>query len=321
MYLTSRMLYLYVETPLHAGTGAGLGAVDLPIQRERTTGYPIVQASGLKGALRSAMPEGDPDTEAVFGPDSSRAELHAGAFSPGDARILLFPVRSLKGVFAWTTSLHALRRWQREARYLGFALPDLPTALPEQLEGEETPCYAAPGVTTPDGYVVLEEFAYKVQVSPTNEQNAAIVPALASWLGQNLLPDTLGQYWKNQLADKLVILPDEDFRDFVNYATEVLTRIRLEPDTKTVARGALWTEEHLPADSLLYAPMRATRLRMNKNQFPAAWDEFKEDAEGQASKVLDWVQEKVPARLQIGGDETLGRGIVSLRWNTSEVQV
>jgi len=82
----------------------------------------------------------------------------------------------------------------------------------------------------------------------------------------------------------------------------------------------LWTEEHLPADALLYAPVRATRLRMEKDQFPTAWNELKEDARGQADKVLNWVQEKVPTRLQIGGDETLGRGIVSLRWNSSEVQ-
>ena len=53
MFLESKILFIFAETPLHAGTGSGLGAVDLPIQRERSTGYPIVQASGLKGALRS----------------------------------------------------------------------------------------------------------------------------------------------------------------------------------------------------------------------------------------------------------------------------
>ena len=53
MFEASAMLYLYVETPLHAGSGSSVGVVDLPIQRERVTGYPVVQASGLKGKLRS----------------------------------------------------------------------------------------------------------------------------------------------------------------------------------------------------------------------------------------------------------------------------
>src|SRR5581483_2232234 len=52
MFEATRMLFIYVETPLHAGSGRGLGAVDLPIQRERTTNYPIVQASSLKGRMR-----------------------------------------------------------------------------------------------------------------------------------------------------------------------------------------------------------------------------------------------------------------------------
>jgi CRISPR-associated protein Cmr4 len=42
MILETTMLYLYVETPLHAGTGSGLSSVDLPIQRERTTQYPMI---------------------------------------------------------------------------------------------------------------------------------------------------------------------------------------------------------------------------------------------------------------------------------------
>ncbi len=35
-------LYLYTETPLHAGVGSGLSSIDLPIQRERTTQYPMI---------------------------------------------------------------------------------------------------------------------------------------------------------------------------------------------------------------------------------------------------------------------------------------
>lgn len=321
MYLKSSLLFIYVETPLHAGAGAGLGAVDLPIQRERPTGYPMVQASGLKGALRSEASGTAQEISAVFGPDTTKekdAELHAGALAMSDARILLFPVRSLKGVFAWTTSLDALQRWHREATMAGIAnLPTLPAEPPTSARADETPCYVSGNGATVDGQVgqekvkqvVLEEFTYTVRQS---DVVAKQVKDLADWLAKCALPTGLSDYWRNGLRAKLVILPDEEFRDFLMHATEILTRIRLETDSKTVQQGALWTEEHLPTDSLLYAPAHATRLRVNGDRVPAAWKGL-EPAQ-QATAVLKWVSEKIPARLQLGGDETVGRGIVSLRW-------
>ena len=42
MFQAKKILFLYVETPLHAGTGRGLGAVDLPIQ---WTGQPDTPSS------------------------------------------------------------------------------------------------------------------------------------------------------------------------------------------------------------------------------------------------------------------------------------
>jgi CRISPR-associated protein Cmr4 len=52
MFRAARMLFLYTETPLHAGSGTNVVGVDLPIQRERHTQYPMIQSSGIKGALR-----------------------------------------------------------------------------------------------------------------------------------------------------------------------------------------------------------------------------------------------------------------------------
>lgn len=55
MYRLVRPLFLICETPLHAGSGSDLGIVDLPIQRERHTGFPEIEGSSLKGALREAI--------------------------------------------------------------------------------------------------------------------------------------------------------------------------------------------------------------------------------------------------------------------------
>jgi CRISPR/Cas system CMR subunit Cmr4 (Cas7 group RAMP superfamily) len=65
-----RVLFLFAETPVHAGGSEAVGPVDLPIQREASTGLPVIWGQSLKGALRQAVRDatGDkPDEEAVFG--------------------------------------------------------------------------------------------------------------------------------------------------------------------------------------------------------------------------------------------------------------
>src|SRR5260370_2889185 len=117
MITAKTMLYLYVETLLHAGVGSGLSSIDLPIQRERTTQYPMIQGSGIKGKLRATAEDVIKDkstTDVLFGPATSGGDDYAGALIAGDARILLFPVRSLNGVFAYTTSYDVLSRFKRD---------------------------------------------------------------------------------------------------------------------------------------------------------------------------------------------------------------
>ncbi|NPV08296.1 MAG: type III-B CRISPR module RAMP protein Cmr4 [Anaerolineae bacterium] len=303
MYEGKRMLFIYVETPLHAGTGSGLGGVDLPIQRERVTGYPMVQASSLKGRLRALVREHyadgseDPDQHpvvlALFGRAGSAGENYAGALSPGDARLLLFPVRSLSGVFAWTTCADVLARFARQAELAGLGLPD---SLPE--EGPQADEVWVGGNALLAGKrVVLEDYSF----TPRNRPEVA---ALGGWLAKTALPDEGYDYWKRELPRKLAILSDDAFRDFAQHATEVQTHIRLSPETKTVAgergAGALWTVESLPPDTLLYAPILATASRQPESKLSA-------------EEVLGKLEECELTHTQLGGDETTGQGWVALR--------
>jgi CRISPR-associated protein Cmr4 len=290
MFEATRMLFIYVETPLHAGTGRGLGAVDLPIQRERTTSYPIVQASSIKGRLR-AEAKGkipDPEHQAIFGPEAGNASDHAGALSTGDARILLFPVRSLAGVFAWVTSIDALARFQREA-----ALVELPLKWEEILAPSKEGAWVNGDTLKAGESVVLEEFSF------TPKKNA-VVETIGKWLAEKALPD--GEeygYWRKMLPQKLCILPEDAFRDFVQYSTEIQTHIKIDPSTKTVAGTALWTSESLPVDTLLYAPLMATKSRNGVKL--------------SATEILKKISDLNLSRTQLGGDETTGQGMVALR--------
>ncbi len=312
MIQAKSILYVYVETSLHAGSGRGLGAIDLPIQREQTTGYPMVQASGLKGRLRA---ETDPDNNpnppeprlskdewlTIFGPDAGEnASEFAGAFSVGDLRLLLFPVRSLSGVFAWTTSVDVLQRFQRDALAAGveFKKDDFP--IPNEPANDKV--YIGDNTDVLVGTsVVLEEFSFE-----KDESQKTAVNAIAKWIVDTVLPRETDfpeyTYWREQLPKKLCILPKNAFRDFATYATEVQTHIKIEPATKTVQSGALWTVESLPTDTVMYAPLMATPPRRKPPVI----------ADGKA--ILEKVTALKLNRMHLGGDETTGQGMVALRF-------
>jgi len=248
MFQKAMILSLYAETPVHAGTGATPGVVDLPIQRERYTQYPVIQGSGVKGVLRdlaTMQSENNPLLiEAIFGPDSSNASEYASAISVSDARILCFPVRSLKNVFVWITCPFVLARFQRDAQNGGL---EVSWNVPTSLDGKAL--VASQDVLVHNATLILEEFSFPAQQS---EQAQTI----ARWIADHLLPaDTAYQYWHEMFTKRFVILPDDAFRDFVQHATEIVSRTKLDDRTKTVQQGALWTEEYLPSDSLLYSTM------------------------------------------------------------------
>lgn len=297
--MSKSMLFLYAESPLHAGSGRALGTVDLPIQRERVTGYPMIQSSGVKGRLRAEMKTtgklGD-DLFTLFGPETDNASEHAGALSFGDARLLLFPVRSLAGVFAWVTSVDVLARFAREVALTGVNLTiELPKDDAGKLlrpQGEKAWVSGERNVIAGQDKIVLEEFCFDVESINISNIAAELVKALPS--------GTEYEYWRQALGDGLCILPEDAFRDFVMYATEVQTHIKLDPDKKTVESGALWTAESLPVDSLLYVPMLAVGSRREKVRLDAG-------------AVMEKLTTSLPSRINFGGDETTGQGFVALK--------
>ncbi|HCW51693.1 MAG TPA: hypothetical protein DGR79_06470, partial [Clostridiales bacterium] len=52
MTTASRVFWIHALTPLHVGAGQGVGFIDLPVMREKATGWPIVPGSTVKGVMR-----------------------------------------------------------------------------------------------------------------------------------------------------------------------------------------------------------------------------------------------------------------------------
>jgi CRISPR-associated protein Cmr4 len=313
MIENSEVVFFYTESAVHAGDGASTGSIDLPIQRDGQNGHPIFRYGTVKGALRDACRQRSMDTEVantIFGPDTNNASEFGGAATFSDARILLFPIRSLAGVTAWITCPLALALFLRDTTRAGFPAPfTLPTA-PAKGKAFVTQTSAVTLDNTGAGGVLFEEYHLTTVSKPE-------VVTIATWLAANALPAGAEYlYWRDRLKGEnscLAILSDEDFAYFVEHATNVVQRININHDTGTVSNTGLWTEESLPCDSLLYSVIHAKQTHRDKD---AKLSDSVKDAKGVAKTLKESLQ-KQSGLIQLGGNETVGQGLIRLRFLAS----
>jgi len=230
----TRLILLHALTPLHVGTGQAVGNVDLPIAREKATGFPIVPASALKGVLRDYFrnQQGDEAAKQVFG-DTDQA----GAWVFTDLRILCLPVRSFFGVFAYATCPLILERLRRHAEAFGITgFENLSVAV----DGTQI-ALTRDSALQKDGKVYLEDLDLAVK---TGQQVDAVAQAIAD----KLLPE--GE--RSHFTTRFAVVSNDVFTFLSETATEVVARVRLEDATKTVASGGLWYEEAVPAEAIFY---------------------------------------------------------------------
>lgn len=290
----SALLFIHCLTSMHPGTGTVLGVVDLPVQRERHTQWPTVPGSSLKGVLRAACASRagrqDEQVLSAFGPETAAASEHAGALSVSDARLLAFPVRSLKGVFAWTTCSSVLSRLERDLGVVGG--PPL-QKIPNVAENEAATIPNSPlGI---DGRALLEEFDFGLAEEP-------LASAVSGWVASQAVDDS---GTKERIRSHTAILHDNDFTHFVRHSTEVTARVGLDYQRKTVRKGALFYEESLPPETLFYAIVTAEDSRRHGHG---------ESGQG----LIAWLRGKLGRTLQIGGGESVGKGICAVRLVASE---
>lgn len=322
MFKEKRFLFLIVETPLHPGSGSELGLVDLPIQRERHTEFPKIESSGVKGCIREAFENSNVEIminnkkikskdkikykidnveketdyiSLVFGPEGE--EAHAGALTFTDAKILLFPVKSLKGVFAWITCPIVLERLKRDLEMIHISLPDdiknidfnsLINTIPEQ------------STLLVSGKIVLEEYTFELRIDENTKK-------LAEWLSGNIFQIN---FWRDKLKKDIVILSNDDFNQFVKTSTEVITRTKIDDVTGTVQSRALWTEEYLPQDTIMYSIAMFTTPRVTNDDQKGV---FKASSpEEEAKLVAEFFEKGLPKVIQIGGNQNIGKGFVRI---------
>jgi CRISPR-associated protein Cmr4 len=97
-------------------------------------------------------------------------------------------------------------------------------------------------------------------------------------------------------AQRFCVVHDDVMAFLSLHATDVVTRVSLDPDSKTAKDGQLWTEESLPTESILVSVVIA---QPNKGT-------------GSADELLKSLLPIVAGSTQFGGKFTVGRGRVAL---------
>jgi len=332
MFEKALVMYIYAETSLHPGSGMTIsGAVDLPIQRERHTEFPMIQGSSLKGVLRNAPKGAKKDSKIALSnecencPKKKGDEIKeacslcgqifgtqegVGGISITDARILAFPVRTLKGVFGWITCPLVLGRYKRDLTLANIS----PSWNIPQLKEEAIIHSSSDLKVELNGkkYVFIEDLQLEVR-----EKNDELLNDVTKEIARALPDDNTYKEIKEKLKKDLVIVSDDVFRDLIFLTTEVVTRIRIDPVTGTVDKktGGLWSEEYLPTDTIMYS-----LILIPSRYFDIKVEELKEELKIQVSgarntpeKIVKILESYDGQILQIGGDETIGKGFARVK--------
>jgi len=341
MYNKSALLTFYAETPIHMGAGQSVSYVDLPVQREKHTSFPVLWSSGIKGVIRDTTTRKwtKDKVETIFGPEEESSEF-ASCISITDAKILLFPVRSVKSVFAWITCPFVLKRFKGDLEAIGlnFKHNNQEIQIPNVSDDKVVIANENLKIQNYDK-VALEEFVFDADIKDEVRNFSEFLKK------ETIIPQN--ELTKN-LENHLVIVSDNVFKDFVNYAVEIRTRIRIEQAKGTVKEGALFSEELIPSESIFYSLVFITdpyfgierdlydilKSKKEKNEIPN-WEEIKIKLKGDEdtkNKILKKIQNAWKENylkdndiieslklldnslLQLGGDETTGKGYVRLKF-------
>ena len=242
----AKLILLESLTPLHPGSGRGSAYVDLPVQRDEFD-FPTIWSSSLKGALRSTLTlscNGINDAVErvkcrrkvylVFGPETDEASDYASAVSILDARLVLIPARSLRGVWTYVTSPHLLNYLLTYMEVVNHGKRNDLAKLVEQVKGvvkDGTAIISKPDLLVSGNSIVINE----LELSAT--QDATLSQLI------NLLPGDI----RNIASERgLTVVSDSNVQEVVRRSLIIQPRIRLDYATKTVSGGGLWEEEYVP---------------------------------------------------------------------------
>jgi len=283
--MTLHTAHLYLLSPLHTGGSSQEGNL-LGIARETHTDLPYLPASTIRGRLRADTK--DPKTQKFLwgntiqdvtgGQDSN---LTQGAIWVGDGLLLWFPVASLSHGVVWVTSPILVKRW---LRFSGKSLP-LPTV--GQFSGGNTKS------------LFLKDAIFQKDTSDLSLWDQS------DW--SQYIPEGSSE---TEIISNVLVLSDEDCRILIDMS--LWRQVRVNLDDKKNA-DAFRFEEAIPPETVMYFPwgVNAALLDSNKDKACQEFQKLMSDGGNKADSGVNLIK-------QIGGQESLGRGLVEIWLSNSE---
>ena len=315
-----KILTFYAISPIHAGSGSMISAIDLPIQRERHTNWPHIQASSVKGALRDHYRNFSPQNDEklinfIFGSDYENDNLPGnpeesipGCIAVTDTKLLAFPVRSNVAPFLWITCPLAIQRLNSDLEFTGSPVHFQVDSLKKE-EG----MWVRNEINSKDKNILLEDTVVKIE----REGGEGEIDYKKPW--DMILPANI---------NRLLLVEDEIYTYLVETATEIQTQIKIDSNSGTTKTGSLRYQELLPADSFLYTlvyfkdkyvpdyPKKNEEKEKNEEDEKALEELYNQVKNLQMEAIIKSVETTINGFIQIGGDYTLGRGLCAIKWIT-----
>lgn len=297
-YSLGDLILLRAVTMLHPGVGRSSEIVDLPVQRDNLS-FPIIYSSSLKGALKSGLwGEDRRSARAIFGPDPDEEGKYPSAVIIGDAFTLVFPIRSLVGVYAFITSPILLNRLVETIKVIEASgkvnerIESLKISVENALEAFETKVKRRTEVlvSTPS-LLQIEQIGGDIIVNEELRLNPITDKSIES------LEDGFGIE-----HGRLLLAKDDIAREAIDRGILKLTRIKLRREEKTVEEGP-WTEEYVPQWAIFQTFFLYSKPHGGGGDIGSV--------EAVRKKILDYLKTK-KGYLLVGGHETIGKGVIKL---------
>lgn len=272
MFERKETLYLKAISSIHAGTGQSITSVDMPIQREIHTNIPKIESSSLKGSIKHHIRRNlngidDGSIFKIFGDEDGRD--HASLIAFTDAKLLFFPVKSSVGIFKLVSCPFVMKRWMEDISATEYKI------INDMIIDDGKCMVRESDLST----LFLEEYIFEC-----NQINNDILTLVTDKMCID--------------EDRIVIVSDNDFIDLVSMYTEIITRNRIDFESGTAQGTALFTEEYLPCESILYFNV------LSHTSFI--------DESFTAKVNIEYFKKNTGINFQVGGNATIGKGIVKL---------
>lgn len=316
-YTEFKPFLLLAASGVQAGSGSELGIVDKTIQREKHTGYPKIEAASLKGVVKDhvrtalAARQGttaDDILEILLGPE--KGDKHGSAAGLMDARLLFFPVATVKGVFAWVTCPLVLRRFAQDMTDIDFSIEDNKGAIPITSIPMNRLASNGDALTVPNGNTHAVVFEKSVVPQACHDKD---MERFVNWLCTTFMSGPAFSAASCLLPEHALTVSDQMFLHFVLHDTEIIARNKIDDNTGTVASSGPWYEEYLPQESILYSQIMARKPFGDGIPVNLTLDGKSLDS---AQNILSCVRGLFPAVIQLGANATVGKGFLKIGFPT-----